>query len=522
MDSASSGILVIESPPGGAPIPACRETVAAFIGPAPRGPVDMPVAVRSVAEFLARFGVAGHPSRLELLLQQYFDNGGVAAVVVRVASSARRNRIVLPGAAGALVLEALNPGPLEHLRASVDYDGIAPAATDRFNLVIHRCRSPDSPLVEQQEGYHNVSILPDQADFLGHALADSRLVELAGEPPAERPTRTVGPEGEHSVAYIYCRSDWHDAGAPTDYDLIGSREEGAGLFALEQVPTVDLVYVLPGTPDGQIGPVALFAAERYCQARHAMLILDPPAAWASVADVVRAQRERGFTSANALTYFPALENPSEAGGAGTCSAAGAIMGMLARGDVAAGCWRTPAACAALSLGRSRPAVALEEPRISQLNRLGVNVLVRPAPGRVALRGPVTLARSGGLSASWNDLRRRRTALFILSGIARHTRWSAFSVTGAGICDELREQVGAFLAELHARGALAGSHPREAFFVKCDADTSGAGGTPAAAVTLVVGFALHRPGEFLVFRLRHDAEDCRVSEIDWRPGLALAG
>ena len=69
-----------------------------------------------------RFGVPGCLSRMEFLLRQYFENGGSLAVVVRVCRSAHRNQIRLRGPAGDLVLEALNPGPLEHLRASVDHE----------------------------------------------------------------------------------------------------------------------------------------------------------------------------------------------------------------------------------------------------------------------------------------------------------------------------------------------------------------------------------------------------------------
>ena len=97
MESGSSGISVIEIPPRGQTIPVSRESVAAFIGPAPRGPVNIPVVVRSLDEFLARFGVPGYLSRMEFLLYQYFENGGTLAVVVRVCRSAHRNRITLPG-----------------------------------------------------------------------------------------------------------------------------------------------------------------------------------------------------------------------------------------------------------------------------------------------------------------------------------------------------------------------------------------------------------------------------------------
>lgn len=494
--------------------------MTAFIGPAPRGPVDIPVAVRSVDEYLSRFGAAGHKSRLELLLQQYFENGGKSAVVVRVARSGRCNRIVLPGSAGPLLLDALNPGPLEHLRAAVDREGMVDS--DRFNLVVHRCTSPETPLVEEQESFSKVSVLPDQADFIGDVLANSRLVRLAGTAPAEPPLSTRRSATGPSADYVFCRADWSDADAPTDYDLIGSREEGTGLFALNQVPTVDLICLVSGVSGESLGPVAMFAAERYASRRRAMLIFDPSNEWSSIGELVSSQRARKFASPNALTYFPMLENPPEAAISGPLSAAGAIAGMLAAGDEQAGPWALPGGNVALALGRSRPAVALAEAEIGQLRRLGVNALARFSPSRVAMHGPVTLARFGGFANSWNDLRVRRTALFILGNIERYTRWAVFEKHGPALWADVRAQVVELLSAVHARGGLAGDRAQGAFYVKCDADNNGGSGSAGSRLDLSVGLALVHPGQFASFHISHALADSVIEELGWPPGLALAG
>jgi hypothetical protein len=518
VNQVDSGISVIEIPPRDQAIPVTREPVTAFIGPAPRGPADIPVAVRSLEEFLARFGVPGYLSRMEFLLYQYFENGGTLAVVVRVCRSRRRNRIRLPGAAGELVLEAVNPGPLEHLRACVDYEGVAAADPYRFNLVIHRCRSPEHPLVEEQETFAGISVRPGDTDYLADAVAGSRLVRLCGAPPAARPGRTLDPDAGYGVRYVYSEPDAAAGGAdnmPTDYDLIGSRDQGTGLFALEQVPAVDFACLVPGVSGTPLGPVALFAADRYCRERHAILLVDPPAAWATTADVARTQRERGFASPNALTYFPALESPPHVATGGGLSAAGAIAGALCGAGLA------PPRRVPLTLGRSRPTLDLDEMDIHQLGRLGVNALARPAPSRVELAALVTMARSLGVAVSWNDLVQRRVFLFVTGSIARHTRWAAFEGGGPATWQDVRSQCAEFLGALRARGLLAGSTPREAYYVKCDADTN-AGPAGGSRLTFVVGVALARPGDFVAFQVSHTDESCAVAELGWQPGLALAG
>ena len=164
---------VVESPTGEDPIPLRRETVTAFVGPAPRGPAHIPVAIDSVAEFRKRFGSPAERSRMEWILGQYFENGGRTAIVVRVPRPGTPNRLSLAGPGGSLDLAACNPGPLEYLRVAVDYDNIAADDLWRFNLTVQRIRSPSNPLVEEQETWRGVSIVPDERGYIGEILGES-------------------------------------------------------------------------------------------------------------------------------------------------------------------------------------------------------------------------------------------------------------------------------------------------------------------------------------------------------------
>jgi hypothetical protein len=138
--ATASGFVVVESPPAGARIALPGLPVTAFVAPAPRGPAHVPVAVRSVAAYRQRFGSPAERSRLEWALEQFFDNGGDTAIVVRVPRSRSAATVALPGPGGALALRAVNPGPREYLRAAVDYDRIDPDDLWRFNLTVQRIR----------------------------------------------------------------------------------------------------------------------------------------------------------------------------------------------------------------------------------------------------------------------------------------------------------------------------------------------------------------------------------------------
>jgi len=504
-----AGIRVIESPAGEEPIPLRRETVTAFVGPAPRGPANIPVVIESVTEFRRRFGSPAERSRLEWILGQFFDNGGRQAIVVRVPRSGGPNRLVLPGPGGSLDLDAVNPGPLEYLRAAVDYDGIPPADLWRFNLTVQRIRSPSNPLVEEQENWRAVTVVADEEGFIGEALAGSALVRLHGEAPRARPTVTPGAAGFGPIGYVHARGDWRSAAPPSDYDLIGSAEDATGIHALEQVANVDLVCLLSGAPKTDVGPVGIFAAERYCARRNAILLLDPPAHWSRVADVARSQWESAFASPNVITYFPQLTELSEDGRrTRTLSALGAIAGMLSA--------QSPSD-AVLLRSKARVAIEPDADEAALLARRGVNVLRPAAPGFISFSGNVTLARSQGARREWQQLSLRRQAVLTAGTIARSTRWAAVQKPDAETWRAVAAQVGRYLEDSSAAGLLASDATRRGFYVKCDQDTN----AHQPGLSFVVGLALARPGDFVAFRFEHNAADCRITELAWQPGLSLS-
>lgn len=497
---------MLEEPARGQRVAVRRESVVAFVGSSPRGPVGIPVAVRGVDEFRRRFGSPGYRSRIQEILAQFFDNGGTSAIIVRVSASERRHRIVMPGTGGDLALQAVNPGSQECLRASVDYDGIPVDDTGRFNLVIHRLPSRDKPIVEQQEIYRAVSVDPGDPDFVVHALSGSELARVAGPVPLTRPEITRYAGGDGGASYEYADDDWHDQLTLTDYDLIGCDTEGTGVFALDRVPIVDVVCLVPDA--GEVGPVALFAAERYCQGRHGLLVIDPPSHWNSVADVVRDRLSSAFSSPNIATYFP---RPA-AGPGRLPSALGGLIGRLVAGDVEQGVWGMSKA---LNIRcRDRLTCALTDHDQAALKRVGINSLRECVGGYLQAAALVTMDSSSGFDAEWSDLRLRRLGLFIIGSIARGTRWAAFADDDEQTWDDVRRQISGFLRELQDLGALPKRSSGESWYVSRDP------GLSSGPVRFMVGVALDGH-EFMAFRFVHDHLDCRVCPVGWQPGVALA-
>ena len=99
---------------------------------------------------------------------------------------------------------------------------------------------------------------------------------------------------------------------------------------------------------------------------------------------------------------------------------------------------------------------------------------------------------------------RRTALFLKVSLFRGTQWVVFEPNDEPLWAQIRLNVGAFMTNLFRQGAFAGTTPREAFFVKCDSETTTQDDVNLGIVNIWVGFAPLKPAEFVVINLQQMA------------------
>jgi phage tail sheath protein FI len=136
-----------------------------------------------------------------------------------------------------------------------------------------------------------------------------------------------------------------------------------------------------------------------------------------------------------------------------------------------------------------------------LNPRAVNCIrAFPAAGTVVW-GSRTLAGADALASEWKYVPVRRTALFLEESLLRGTKWVVFEPNDAPLWAQIRLNVGAFMNTLFRQGAFAGTTPREAYFVKCDAETTTPNDVNLGIVNIVVGFAPLKPAEFVVIQLQ---------------------
>ena len=70
--------------------------------------------------------------------------------------------------------------------------------------------------------------------------------------------------------------------------------------------------------------------------------------------------------------------------------------------------------------------------------------------------------------------------------------------------QIRLNVGAFMHNLFRQGAFQGTTPREAYFVKCDKETTTQNDINLGIVNILVGFAPLKPAEFVVIKIQQIA------------------
>jgi uncharacterized protein len=507
------GIPVSQDPRSAPRIARLPTGVTAFIGRTLKGPLHKPVSVASFAEFQRSFGGLWQPSTLSYAVEQFFENGGQHALIVRVANGARPPSLTLGGPQGALQLRALNPGSREYLRAAVDYDGIDAADERLFNLTVQRLQAPGSERIEDQEIWSRVSVEPDSARFIGTLLAGSQLVRTCGDVPGVRPARTLGSSASQVVGYVASGSDADDGGALSDYDVIGEAVARTGLHALWQAERFDLLCIPALSREQDVGFATLLVAVRLCRERHAMLLVDPPAAWDSMPAALEGLRGWPLCSDQATMFFPRvlahdrLRNRLESFGSAAAAAA-----LIARGDQAWPLWAPARGDDPILRPSLKPALAVTDADRARLTQFGVNTLqaVRLAARTVpSLR---TLAAASSECSDWQHLAARRLALFVLACIEHGTRWLGCAPSSLDTWARAQQQVGEFLEGLNSAGAFASTRSEDSYFVICDERVNPQGESAPGRVNLVFGIAITRPADFHAWMLSHDRERSYVRAI----------
>ncbi|MGK8558168.1 phage tail sheath family protein [Nocardia gipuzkoensis] len=274
--------------------------------------------------------------------------------------------------------------------------------------------------------------------------------------------------------------------------------------ALTRLDTVTDASLLAVPGEGT--PAMLDLGMAYCANRplQDMFYLGETASHDDTADEAAAFRNR-LTKANSYgaVYFPwvkALDPTGRSREPVLLPPAGYVAGLYARIDAARGVWKAPAGVEASLNGVVGLATELTDVQQGNLNPIGVDVIRRLPGSGVVVFG----ARTISSDPEWRYVPVRRTAIMLRVSIYNGIQWAVFEPNDEPLWSQLRLNIGAFMTTLFRQGAFQGATPAQAFFVKCDAETTTQADIDAGVVNVLVGFAPLKPAEFVVVKISQKA------------------
>jgi uncharacterized protein len=305
-----------------------------------------------------------------------------------------------------------------------------------------------------------------------------------------------------------------DGDLPGATALIGDQGAFTGMYALEKVDLFNLLCfpdatrALPSAPGSAALPsteiTSIYSqAIPYCDQRRAFLLVDPPPDVATVSGAIDwITTTLGITDPNGAAFWPQLRLPDPLNNYNLRSFApcGVVAGVYATTDGSRGVWKAPAGINATLTGAQGLTYTMTDQENGQLNPLGLNCFRSfPVYGRV-LWGARTLQGADALASQWKYVPVRRLALFLEESLYRGLQWVVFEPNDAPLWAAIRLNVESFMQTLFLKGAFQGTTPDQAYFIKCDSETTTQTEVDNGIVNILVGFAPLEPAEFVVIQI----------------------
>lgn len=178
---------------------------------------------------------------------------------------------------------------------------------------------------------------------------------------------------------------------------------------------------------------------------------------------------------------------------------GHLAGIYARNDATRGVYKAPANEVIINaLDVSRP---ISKAQQDGLNPESINV-IRSFKGTIKVWGARTMADDA--NADFRYVSTRRYFNYLRESIEEGTQFAVFEPNNLDLWQRIKRTVGDFLLNEWRDGALFGETPDKAFFVKCDAETNPKEVRELGQVVTLIGVAIVKPAEFVIFRIQQQA------------------
>jgi phage tail sheath protein FI len=470
------------------------EAGAAFVGKARGGPQG-PVEVTSWAQYQALFGsVTYETNEMSYAVFNYFANGGRGAYIVRAYSSdATAATLMLYDGTGSLTTDetfrvtAQAPGTWasDANSASRVFVTVRAGAANRFDLVIDVGNSAYLAATEQWTDLSMDPADPRYApDIVNSPTVGSKYVNIT------RSTNIVANAAP---------------GAVTKTPLTGGSEGVAAvdLTAATQLLgqiNKSLVVNVPGVTAAELSPIVTWAEGT---GKH-FIVADVPKPAAAETDAQSVTAMTTYAGALPVSSVVAVYGPwyyasdpgSTAGAMRLTAPGGAVVAQILRTDATRGVHKAPAGVATALNGALQPYRLYTNTQQDTLAQANVNV-IKPVPGTgVVIWG----ARTKAVGTSDRYVPVRRLLIALKASLTNLTRFAAFENNDEDLRLTVEETVRRFLQTQYDLGALKGTTPEAAFFVRCDSTNNPTAVEESGTLIIEVGVALKTPAEFILIRI----------------------
>ena len=367
---------------------------------------------------------------------------------------------------------------------------------------------------ETLEEYDNLTMNREpNAQFATYAIAALRNsmfvnvedISQTGQPLARRPGN-----GQYEIAVPIVQS------APDRFsaDFEGVRDDRTGVRGLFEIDEITMVACPDLMLAHQLDLMSLEQVHNIMELMismcegcnngdipnppNRMVVLDSPHNCHKPQEVEDWLNRFNRRSMFAALYYPWIKvaNPRDRNNPISIPPCGHMMGVWGRTDETRGVYKAPANEVPRGVIGLDYEVNFREQEL--LNPKGINC-IRTFPNRgIRIWGARTLVEPD--KTEWRYISVRRLISYIEKSIELGTQWAVFEPNDEDLWARVRRTVSNFLERIWRDGALFGSTPEQAFYVKCDAELNPPETMILGRLYVEVGVCPVRPAEFVVFRI----------------------
>ena len=289
----------------------------------------------------------------------------------------------------------------------------------------------------------------------------------------------------------------------TDDDYIGLDnvvpEDRTGLQSLRNIEEISIVGI-PGRTSMKIQSALINHCE---QARFRFAVLDSPQPPKDTIPDVQSLRQN-YDTKYAAIYYPwlVIPDPFPTNLARVANypvpPSGHTLGIYARTDIERGVHKAPANETVSGIIGLQRVLNKEQQDILNPYPVNINVIrdfrnnnrgIRVYGGRVITS-----------DSDWKYVNVRRLLIFIEASIERGLQWVVFEPNAEPLWARVTRSIANFLNLVWRNGALEGTKPEEAYFVKCDRTTMTQTDIDSGRLICLVGVAPVKPAEYVIIRI----------------------